>query len=183
MAVGSGVRHAAREGAVWVSVIAAGFLSVFYFSDVVGGLVPGDGSRQEPEAATTSGPSRAGPRKVAIRANRSGHFLVSTVVNGRHMEMMADTGATLVVLHYEDARRLGYGPSSLNYNAVMMTANGRAKAARITLDRVRVGDITVRDVEALVAERGLLSYNLLGMSFIRRLSRFELRGRQLVLIE
>ena len=183
MAIGSGVRHAAREGAIWVSVIAAGFLSFFYLSDVVGGLVSRDGDNQEPEVVTESESGRSGNRRVAISADRSGHFSVSTVVNGRHIEMLADTGATVVVLRYDDAQRLGYGPSSLKYDAVMMTANGRAKAARITLDRIRVGDITVRDVEALVAEPDLLHSSLLGMSFIRRLSRFELRGRQLVLFE
>ena len=183
MAVGSGVRHAAREGAVWVSVIVAGFLTFFYLSDVIGGLVSQYGDNQEPEAVTEAASSRSGDRMVAIRADRNGHFSVSTVVNGRRIEMLADTGATLVVLRYEDAQRLGYSRASLRFDAAMMTANGRAKAARITLDRIRVGDITVHHVDALVAEPDLLSFNLLGMSFIRRLSRFELRGRQLVLFE
>jgi clan AA aspartic protease (TIGR02281 family) len=65
---------------------------------------------------------------------------------------MADTGATLVVLTYEDAERLGHSPRSLEFSGIAQTANGVARMAPVTLDRVRVEDITVRDVPAAVAE-------------------------------
>jgi aspartyl protease family protein len=63
------------------------------------------------------------------------------------------------------------------------TANGVSRVAPVTLDRVRVEDIVVRDVPAAVAEPGALSTNLLGMSFLGRLSRFELAGNELILTE
>ena len=120
-------------------------------------------------------------RVTAITADRSGHFQVATLVNGIHVNMIADTGATLVVLTEEDALRSGIEPGWLDYNVPVQTANGQAMTARITLEEIRVGGIIVRDVDALVAEPGDLQKSLLGMSFIGKLHSFELKGDQLVL--
>ena len=96
---------------------------------------------------------------------------------------MADTGATLVVLTYEDAARLGLSPHSLDFSGLAETANGVSRVAPVTLDRVRVEDITVRDVPAVVAERGALATNLLGMSFLARLKSFQMQGSELILVQ
>lgn len=64
----------------------------------------------------------------------------------------------------------------------LATANGAARVAQLTLE-VRLGDIAVRDVPAAVAERGALAINLLGMSFLGRLKNFEMKGRELVLVQ
>jgi aspartyl protease family protein len=88
-----------------------------------------------------------------------------------------------VVLTYEDAQRLGLSPRNLDFSARVSTANGISRVAPVTLDRVRVEDIVVRDVPAAVAESGALAVNLLGMSFLGRLSRFELAGSELILTE
>ena len=71
------------------------------------------------------------------------------------------------------------------YNTIrdFQTANGVARVAPVTLDRVRVDDITLRDVPAAVADKGALPVNLLGMSFLSRLTRFEIEGHQLVLVQ
>ncbi len=63
-----------------------------------------------------------------------------------------------------------------DFDARVSTANGMARAKKVRLSRVRVGTITVSDVEALVTEPGALGVNLLGMSFLRRLARFEVSG-------
>ena len=65
----------------------------------------------------------------------------------------------------------------------MSTANGIAKVAPVVLSRVRVGSITVRNVQAAVAEEGALDVNLLGMSFLGRLKSFNMRGNELILIQ
>jgi aspartyl protease family protein len=96
---------------------------------------------------------------------------------------MAHTGATLVVLTYEDAERLGHSPRSLEFSGIAQTANGVARMAPVTLDRVRVEDITVRDVPAAVAEQGALTTDLLGMSFLGGLKSFQMQGRELVLVQ
>ncbi|MCB1492965.1 MAG: TIGR02281 family clan AA aspartic protease [Rhodobiaceae bacterium] len=121
------------------------------------------------------------PGIVALSADRGGHFQVSALINGTYVNLMADTGASLVALSYEEAKRLGLKPESLPFNGTSMTANGAARIAFTVLDTVTVGPITLRNVKAAVAEPGALSTNLLGMSFIGRLSRFELKGDQLVL--
>jgi aspartyl protease family protein len=94
---------------------------------------------------------------------------------------MADTGASMVALTYEDAKRVGLSPHSLDFSARVETANGIAHVAPVTLGRVRVGDITIRNVPAAVAEKGALATNLLGMSFLGRLESFHIQGDELVL--
>jgi aspartyl protease family protein len=63
----------------------------------------------------------------------------------------------------------------------VQTANGKARAHRVKLDSVRLGSISLGNVDALVMEEGALNTNLLGMSFLRRLSRYEVRDGSLVL--
>jgi clan AA aspartic protease (TIGR02281 family) len=91
---------------------------------------------------------------------------------------MADTGATVVALTYEDAERLGLSPRSLDFSSLVQTANGIARVAPVKLDRVRIDDIMLRDVPAIVAERGALATNLLGMSFLGRLKSFQMQGER-----
>ncbi len=119
--------------------------------------------------------------EVRLKADARGHFVFTAAVNDRPATFMADTGATLVALTYEDAVRLGLSPHTLDFSARVETANGVARVAPIKLDRVRVGDIMVRDVPALVAEKSALATNLLGMSFLGRLNSFQIQGSELVL--
>lgn len=123
------------------------------------------------------------PRAVTLSANTYGHFSVTADISGHPVDLMTDTGATYVALNYETATQLGYTTKDLHYTGRSSTANGVARVAPVKLDYVRIGGIVVRDVVAVVAEPGRLSQNLLGMSFINRLSRFELRGDRLVLTQ
>jgi len=83
---------------------------------------------------------------------RAVHFVVEAEINNRPVTLVADTGATLVVLSFEDAERLGLSPNSLDFSGVSQTANGAARVAPLTLGEVRLGDIAVRDVPAAVAD-------------------------------
>ena len=87
------------------------------------------------------------------------------------------------MLTYEDAQRAGVFLRDRDFTMQMQTANGIAKAAPVTLERVTIGSITVRNVQAGVAEPGLLRTNLLGMSFLKRLNKFEIRSGTLILQE
>lgn len=137
----------------------------------------------QPEATGPERPvvSNRGPVITAISADRVGQFHAETLVNGIHVPMMADTGATVVALTSEDAERAGYDPEWLEFNRPIRTANGTAMAAGIVLDTVSVGGIEIRDVSALVVRPGLLEQSLLGMSFLGAISRFEIKGDQMVL--
>jgi aspartyl protease family protein len=128
-------------------------------------------------------PGRAATRghTVAIARGGGGGFSVATQVNGARVAMVLDTGASAVVLTQEAAKAAGLPLEVLNYSVSVDTANGRARAAPVTLDRLSVGGITERSVPALIAQPGQLRTNLLGMSFLNRLESWEVRGDRLMM--
>ncbi len=94
---------------------------------------------------------------------------------------MIDTGASVIALTASDAAQLGIHPAQREFIAEVRTANGTVHAAPTRLDMVEVGDLVVRDVPALVMPDETLSDNLLGLSFLSRLRRFEYSDGKLVL--
>lgn len=120
-------------------------------------------------------------RSLTIPRDTHGHFRVDARVDGRRVGFMVDTGATTIALTERDAGRLGVRPSRSEYTVNVKTANGSVKAAPVRLSMVEVGGITVRDVPGLVVADNSLSENLLGMSFLSRLKRFEYANGKLVL--
>jgi aspartyl protease family protein len=120
-------------------------------------------------------------RVVELSRGNTGDFQISTEVNGRTVPMILDTGASTVVLTNEAARAAGLPIEMIKYTVNVDTANGRTRAASVTLDRIAVGGIVERAVPALVAQPGALRSNLLGMSFLNRLQSWEVRGDRLVM--
>jgi aspartyl protease family protein len=109
-----------------------------------------------------------GPASVTLKADERGHYLARGQINGGQVQMLVDTGATMIALPASDARRLGIDyrrgqPSVLN------TANGMVPAYLVRLDTVKVGDIVLNQVDAVVQEQGL-PVILLGMSFLNRMA-------------
>jgi aspartyl protease family protein len=129
-------------------------------------------------------PGRAvtrGPRTVEIVRGLGGDFQVAAQVNGTRIALALDTGASTVVLTQDAARAAGLPLEVLNYDVPVDTANGRTRAASVTLDRLAVGDIVERNVPALIAPSGQLRTSLLGMSFLNRLESWEVRGDKLLM--
>jgi len=120
-------------------------------------------------------------RTVEIVRGRGGDFQVAAQVNGSRVAMVLDTGASAVVLTQEAAKTAGLPLEVLSYSVNVDTANGRTRAASVTLDRLAVGGIVERSVPALVAQPGQLRTNLLGMSFLNRLESWEVRGDKLMM--
>lgn len=118
-------------------------------------------------------------RSIEIVRSQGGDFGIATHVNGARIHMVLDTGASSVVLTQEAAKAVGLPVEVLAYNVNIDTANGRTRAAPVTLDRVAVGALTERSVPALVAQPGQLKSSLLGMSFLNRLESWEVRGDKL----
>jgi len=116
-------------------------------------------------------------RTVTLNSDRRGHFQTDVRVDGRNIDFMVDTGASSIALRESSAAKLGIHPSARDYNIKMQTANGVGKAARVKLNRVELGGITVRDVDALVVPDESLSVNLLGMTFLSRVKWSHDRGR------
>jgi aspartyl protease family protein len=128
-----------------------------------------DGKRQTlrmNQAYVAAGTAGGGGNSVTLKADSSGHFMAKGQVNGGAVRFMVDTGATVIALPAADAKRLG-----INYlkgeRGFVHTANGTAPAYRVKLDTVRLGDITLNNVDATVLEGGL-AMPLLGMSFLNR---------------
>lgn len=124
-----------------------------------------------------------GFRRVDLPVGPGGHFRASVEINGRAVPMLVDTGASYVALSAEDADRLGVITRPSDFTITMYTANGRAKAAPVRLHAVHIDTLSVYDVDAVVAQPGAMSSSLLGMSFLRRLTRFEAQPDRLRLIQ
>ena len=122
----------------------------------------------------TSTARRGWERTVELRANLNGHFETRVMINGRPVDTMVDTGATVVALSYEDARAAGIFVGPADYTQRVRTANGDARVASVMLDTVSIDEITVRNVAAVVSEPGTKHPTLLGMSFLSRLSKTEM---------
>ena len=182
--VSPSARHALHEALIWAAAALGGFMLFYFFDDVRAALRL---SGKLPLIAEIVAPRALEPKpgfggEVHLKSNAVGHFVFEAYINDRPATVMADTGATIVVLTYEDAARLGLSPQSLDFSSMAQTANGVARMAPVMLDRVRIDDITLRDVQAAVAEKGALATNLLGMSFLGRLRSFAKQGNELVLV-
>ena len=117
---------------------------------------------------------------VSFRAAANGHFLVEADVNGVALRLLVDTGASDVVLSPADARRLGFDVAALDYSRRYRTANGVVFGAPVRLDRVRIGPIALNDVRASV-NGAEMARSLLGMSFLGRLSGYQVSDDTLTL--
>ncbi|HEX6859043.1 MAG TPA: TIGR02281 family clan AA aspartic protease [Caulobacteraceae bacterium] len=128
-----------------------------------------DEARQAQAPAAVSAPMAATAR---IERSGDGHYWADGEVDGEPVRFLVDTGATAVALTPDDAERVGLNPRGLDYDLEVVTAQGRARAAKVMLETLSVDGAEVDDVEALVIEQGLQT-SLLGMSYLGRLSRFE----------
>jgi aspartyl protease family protein len=118
---------------------------------------------------------------VEITRGGQGNFAVAAHLNSARVSMVLDTGASTVVLTQDAARAAGLPVEVLTYSIAIDTANGRTRAAPVTLNSITVGGIVERSVPALIAQPGQLRTNLLGMTFLNRLESWEVRGDKLVM--
>jgi aspartyl protease family protein len=120
--------------------------------------------------------------RVELSADRRGHFLTNAYIDGVSVPVMVDTGASMVVLTYETAEDLGIA-HSLEFTGRASTANGVAKVAPVYLDSIEIDGISVENVRAAVTEPGVMQINLLGMTFLSKLTRFEFLDRTMVMVQ
>jgi aspartyl protease family protein len=131
-------------------------------------------------AKVEQAPATDNSRSVILNRSGNGHFRTEASVDGRRIDFLVDTGASMVVLRESDAARLGIHPSARDYTLKSSTANGVVYAARAELNRVEVGGVTVRNVAAAVLPDESLGQSLLGMTFLSRL-RWEQKDGKLLL--
>ena len=117
---------------------------------------------------------------VTLTADAQGHFVTTAAVNGTSLRFIVDTGATSVVLSSADAKR-----ARINYlngaRSVTHTANGVIPVYTVKIDSLKVGDIEITNVDAVVIEGDRLPIGLLGMSFLNRME-MRREGQTMILI-
>ncbi|GAB5376089.1 MAG: TIGR02281 family clan AA aspartic protease [Acuticoccus sp.] len=174
-----GMRHVRlpqiiRSGAAWLALFAL-LIGIYSYREpleavgreFVAVLIPGTAVRQG--------------EKVMVRRSFQGQFVVDAAVDGTPVTFLFDTGASLVVMAANDARRAGFDVDALEYRIPVMTAAGITHVAPVDLGDITVGTITKANVRAAVAKPGELDTSLLGLSFLDRLSGYEVRRDRLIL--
>jgi aspartyl protease family protein len=166
-----------RQAGIWLLLIlllTTGYLYRFDLQEfgnrLTAGLIPG---------RVVSTTSASGEQILVIHKGFSGHYEAEVAIDGVPLRMLVDTGASSVVLSYEDAMRLGINPENLIFSIDVSTANGRAMAAPVTLREVAVGPITRGAIRGMVTEAGRLDQSLLGMSFLETLGSIEITRDEL----
>ncbi len=134
-----------------------------------------------PSAQLQADSADSGFREASIAADARGQFHASALIEGQAVEMMVDTGATVVSLSAETAARLGVVPDPAVPKWRMMTANGVSFASPVVLRSLSVGSIDMFNVQAVVMAQGAGKTDLLGASFLKRLASVEQRDGVLLL--
>lgn len=196
MSLSSGHRTLLGEVASWVVFAGVCVAAVTHFDQLkaiahqIAGTDPADlqmaaaTDRTPADDQAASHPTSHGSTGgylVEIKMGPDGHYHADAEINGRDVAVLVDTGASVVALTYEDAESAGIFVSDKDFTHRTQTANGTARVAPVMLDTVTIGDITLRDVCGIVSEPGALSVTLLGMTFLNRLDRVDMRSGTLIL--
>ncbi|GAB5458450.1 MAG: hypothetical protein Hens3KO_14800 [Henriciella sp.] len=120
-------------------------------------------------------------RSARIGLRDDGHYWARALVNRKSsIEFMVDTGASVVALTFEDAQKMGLKPETLDYRWAIRTAGGETMGASVLIDSIKINQIHIRNVEAMVL-RTDMDQSLLGMSFLSKLYSYEFRGDWLII--
>jgi aspartyl protease family protein len=122
-------------------------------------------------------------RKVRLVADERGHFSGDFKLNGRKVNAMIDTGATVVAINLSTARRIGVNVLPNDFQHSVNTANGSVRAAAVTIDTLQIGRIFIRDVQAVVLDDKALGGTLIGVSFLSRLGKYQVENGALLMVQ
>ena len=170
-----GGRKTLVHTAVWLGTI-AGLVTAFALRDEAGIVLEGIRAELMPSVALSRSATEA-----ELRRAWDGHYRAEAEVNGVVLKLMIDTGASMVLIPYEQAAAIGINPDALDYSMPVTTANGRSSVAPIQLSSIKIGPIAVFDISAAVAQPGRLKTGLLGMSFLDELAETSFQGDRLIL--
>ena len=184
-------RLAISEAANWIATAALLGVLTYYSGDIrhfaTEKIFAAIDARAAAKAVPVEDVSEPRPGRslesVELRADRMGHYGAEIEINGRPLSALVDTGATNVVLSYEDAQRVGIYVNDADFTIRTQTANGIGRAAPVLIERLALGPILLRNVQATVSAPGALHINLLGMAFVKRLSKFEVHDGTLTLTQ
>ncbi|MEP2705787.1 MAG: TIGR02281 family clan AA aspartic protease [Roseibium sp.] len=118
-----------------------------------------------------------------ISVNRHGQYVTDVELNGRLVEMLVDTGASRIALPVSVAEEIGIFLKRKDFTFRIGTANGDTLGARVMIDRMEIGSIYLKNIDAMVLQDESLSTPLLGMSALNKLDRFDFSDGTLVLVQ
>ena len=130
--------------------------------------------------AASTQPQAPSAHAAILRKENDGHYWANANVDGTSVKFMVDTGASTVALTYKDAQRIGLEPDTLSYRWSIRTAGGEVFGASVLLESIKIGQVEVENVEAMVLRDGL-TQSLLGMTFLGELQSYEFRQSNLLL--
>jgi aspartyl protease family protein len=119
--------------------------------------------------------------QIIVAKSADSHFYLDTVINSQEVRFLVDTGATEIALSLQDAKTIGIDLSTIQYTRRYNTANGVSLGAPIILDKITIGDITIRNIPAHVMQEGADSVSLLGMSALKKFKTVVIQRDKLVL--
>lgn len=131
------------------------------------------------QSAAPNPPMRSAIQEIVIVRDAAGKFHLPGRVNNGDVDFLVDTGATVVALTLDDARKLGIDVDPATFKPIGRTANGVGYGASITLDRLEAAGQVFRNVDAVVVDG--LPVNLLGQPILGRLGRLEMTGDRMVI--
>jgi len=143
---------------------------------------PAEPSEQTPIiAAAKPAEPELGANSALLRREEDGHYWARADIGGTSIKLLVDTGASVVAITWRDAQRLRLKPEELDFVWAINTANGETYGASVLLPSIRIGDVDIENVEAMVFQDGLLENSLLGMSFLGKLYSYEFKQSSLII--
>jgi len=164
-----------KQAAIWL-LIGFGLVLAYSFKDDAKMMLSRVGGELLPGAAIEQSDG-----SVSFRRADNGHFMVRAKIDGVTLPMLVDSGASSIVLSYEDAKSIGIDADNLRFSTPVSTANGRAFAAQIRLGSLSVSGIELRRVPAMVSQQGALRESLLGLTFLDKLTSWTVSGDRLTM--
>jgi len=155
-----------RHAALWALIFIGALAAVGLWQDVRPRLAPAQIIR--------------GDGIIEVDRDQSGHFSLTAMVNGAPVAFLVDTGASNVVLSLRDAERAGINVDDLTFTGRAQTANGTVRTAPVKIDTLSLGGIQDDRVRAYVTDGDLFG-SLLGMDYLRRYDRIEIKQDKLIL--
>lgn len=151
---------------------------------VFGGQTPLGTPSAPPSAAPaavhqSNQPNRFAAEGISVARDATGQFHLELAVNGTPTRFLIDTGADLVALTMADAERAGLPVDPGAFRPILRTASGEGLGARVRLERLEIGQVELRDIDAVVVQD--LDTSLLGQTVLARMGRVELSGDRMVL--
>ena len=167
------------------SLLLAAFLIALAIAAVFGRQSE-DAPQTEERLSVVSTPAEARANRPSSHAayisrRDDGYYWTRASVDGVNVEFLVDTGASVVALTWRDAQRLRLKPRELDFRWPIRTANGETYGASVTLDSIRIGNVKIENVDAMVMQDGLLDSSLLGMSFLGELYSYEFKRDTLII--